>query len=566
MLKSASLFNHSSQPNVNFIRKTKDNTIRFLTAKRVKAGEELVICYSADESKLWFVDTTKPAKVEMSDDEDEETLPMVSPEDLYDVEENEARRAERAAQTNHHNQACRRSTSAGKSSTNPTVAVTPSSEPESSGSSSNIIAPQPVHYAAQQHPIPQAPAQSSSSTLPPPLHSTPTPSPNTPPDLGEASLVPDLEWRTYESKDTPVADGEAECVRIWGPADIADRDEQEGFSESFFGGLRPNAYESGRLGSRCSRATVNETSLEVRILHSDSSEYNIADRSFTKDQGFTEVCMKHLKRVTRKPRPDGQGQHTSVALCTVPYMSFDDLSNALAWFNPALASLVPRVQMVPRSSARNQAEAKEKNAIWPVALSPHHVIPQSSSSWTAARLAWVKAGVDRVLSLALEAKARGEVPVGVFCAAPPEPFWALSDGFIPPTEGLRAQATDTRVSANHPLRHAILNCVRAIAHLRTVSPFSTAVPTRNGADYLLTSLTLFVTHEPCVMCAMALIHSRVKEVFYIFPRTRGGGFHEGGKGIHGRKDLNHRFDVWRYDGYIDPKVREALDFDSGTAV
>jgi tRNA-specific adenosine deaminase 3 len=46
---------------------------------------------------------------------------------------------------------------------------------------------------------------------------------------------------------------------------------------------------------------------------------------------------------------------------------------------------------------------------------------------------------------------------------------------------------------------------------------------------------------------MALLHSRVREVFYIFPRKRAGGF-ESAFGVHGRKDLNHRFDAWRYVG------------------
>jgi len=48
------MFNHSSTPNVNFIRNFKDSSITFQTIKKIKAGEELFICYLADESKLWF--------------------------------------------------------------------------------------------------------------------------------------------------------------------------------------------------------------------------------------------------------------------------------------------------------------------------------------------------------------------------------------------------------------------------------------------------------------------------------------------------------------------------------
>ncbi|KAJ9113963.1 hypothetical protein QFC19_000159 [Naganishia cerealis] len=57
----ASMFNHSPQPNVMFTRiapreseKTKYPTLIFRTTKPIKKGDELYICYSADESKLWF--------------------------------------------------------------------------------------------------------------------------------------------------------------------------------------------------------------------------------------------------------------------------------------------------------------------------------------------------------------------------------------------------------------------------------------------------------------------------------------------------------------------------------
>lgn len=59
---AASLFNHSPTPNVNFIRQAASSTIRFMTARRVEAGEELCICYTADESKLWFVPSAKTAE------------------------------------------------------------------------------------------------------------------------------------------------------------------------------------------------------------------------------------------------------------------------------------------------------------------------------------------------------------------------------------------------------------------------------------------------------------------------------------------------------------------------
>lgn len=107
-------------------------------------------------------------------------------------------------------------------------------------------------------------------------------------------------------------------------------------------------------------------------------------------------------------------------------------------------------------------------------------------------------------------------------------------------------AYDTRTSTHHPLRHAALDVIRQIAAYRATIKKEDAA--ENGAQYLLTGLTLFITHEPCLMCTMALLHSRVKEVFYLVPMPHTGGC--GGVAcVPSLKGVNHRFSIaiWKQD-------------------
>lgn len=175
------------------------------------------------------------------------------------------------------------------------------------------------------------------------------------------------------------------------------------------------------------------------------------------------------------------------------------------------------------------------------------------------------------------------------------------------TEPVRAH--DTRKFTSHPLRHSIINLVRAVGVLRAsssartipssvpISPSAQLTPvidapalsldqvsaalsqphahlepgapqgeTRaaNGAHYLLTSLTLFTTHEPCIMCSMALLHSRVKEVFYLIPMAKTGGC--GGLACVPRlPGVNHRYgvNVWKLAG---EKSLDEVVAESGLAI
>ena len=77
--------------------------------------------------------------------------------------------------------------------------------------------------------------------------------------------------------------------------------------------------------------------------------------------------------------------------------------------------------------------------------------------------------------------------------------------------------------------------------------------------YLCLDLEMYVTHEPCVMCSMALLHSRFGKVVFGEQMMRTGGITaevDGsdsakgglGYGLFWRPELNWKFLAWRWEG------------------
>lgn len=105
---------------------------------------------------------------------------------------------------------------------------------------------------------------------------------------------------------------------------------------------------------------------------------------------------------------------------------------------------------------------------------------------------WMK----QALELALEAQEAGEVPVGAVLVLNNE---VIGMGWNQP------------ISAHDPCAHAEILALRAGAlHLN---------------NYRLLNSTLYVTLEPCAMCAGAMVHARIQRVVFAAfdPKTGAAG-------------------------------------------
>ena len=101
--------------------------------------------------------------------------------------------------------------------------------------------------------------------------------------------------------------------------------------------------------------------------------------------------------------------------------------------------------------------------------------------------------MQRAMELAQAAQAAGEVPVGAVI---------VKDGSI------IAEGNNQPITTHDPTAHAEIVAMRAAA--------------RALGTYRLLGTTLYVTLEPCPMCAGAMVHARVQRLVYATTDLRAG--------------------------------------------
>lgn len=91
-----------------------------------------------------------------------------------------------------------------------------------------------------------------------------------------------------------------------------------------------------------------------------------------------------------------------------------------------------------------------------------------------------------------------------------------------------AKAHNQRDKTNNPLGHAETLVIKKASELLN--------------DWQLVDTELYVTIEPCLMCAGAIIQSRIKKVIYGAPDFKGGAF-GGSINVLNAENINHRPEV-----------------------
>jgi tRNA(Arg) A34 adenosine deaminase TadA len=123
--------------------------------------------------------------------------------------------------------------------------------------------------------------------------------------------------------------------------------------------------------------------------------------------------------------------------------------------------------------------------------------------------------MHRAIKIAKDAISQGEVPIGAV--------------IVDENDNVIAEAHNLTETLNDPTAHAEILAIRQAAKILQTPR--------------LNNCTIYVTLEPCPMCAQAISFARLKAIYYGAEDVKGGGV-DNGAHIYNSSSCHHKPDVY----------------------
>ena len=192
---------------------------------------------------------------------------------------------------------------------------------------------------------------------------------------------------------------------------------------------------------------------------------------------------------------------------------------------------------VPSDPAENKDQFTQGRTLWPINYYPPPPLPSLTEE---EKCRYTKA-MKRAIELGREAKSRGNAPVGMV--------------ILNASGEVVGECGDNRQEMF--LDHCCFACIRTQS--QNIRESLGGRRPANDDPYLCTNCDVVITREPCVMCSMCLLHSRVRHVIYGCGDPHGGLYSQ--TNLHYNPKLNHHFRAFR--GLMEEECSALWDSYSG---
>ncbi|CAH2351334.1 tRNA-specific adenosine deaminase subunit Tad3p [[Candida] railenensis] len=272
---------------------------------------------------------------------------------------------------------------------------------------------------------------------------------------------------------------------------------------------------------------------------------------------FDNLPLSHVKRFNKKEltTPEGTSTVLQAILCSKEYLDTkEELQNLFHEHtydnNSDLSEIsIYETQIPVRPPPTKELAVEWSQKYWPLSWkgNPNHQYLKS-----------VKFNIQREKSmigqLLKTSKENGGLPVTII---------ARESESTSDDHEILAIGTDNR--KQHPLQHSTMQAIAKVAdselkrrnNLAENENSNYIQQGKEENNYLCHNLLVYSTHEPCVMCAMALVHSRIGRIIYM--KNMQNGSLESNYQLGDMDGLNWKFDIWRWIGEEDLKILAELD-------
>lgn len=236
----------------------------------------------------------------------------------------------------------------------------------------------------------------------------------------------------------------------------------------------------------------------------------------------TSLALRHLKRIRKMT--NGQ---LMIIICPYDECEEEELSKVIENYITGYSLDIVSIPMNTPKDKETNLEWSEK--YWPLVWKGNPLIQELNELYSN----FNKEEVDKYTHLVVKLSQEHQKVAAIF---------------VDPKNGeIKAQVIDQR-NDDDPIRHPIMEAIDQIAQNEVNRRAQKGQDDKAKNNYLCLNYNVYVSHEPCVMCSMALIHSRISQLVYKGQSPLTGGIDKSSGDklmIHLSCTLNWKFEAFK---------------------